>query len=98
MPLKVRTETVGYIDYDDLNDYVRRVYPFLKNYHFVAVQECGNDTDHRFEAGGWDPNLDEAEWAEARRNGFIYTNSLLLDRLAYDGHISPGTYVVRVSW
>jgi len=97
MGLRVRTETIGFVQAKDLEAFVAEVYPFVKRYSFAAVQECGNDSDHTFRADG-SYTWGEADWQEVVDEGFVTSNYLLMDRLVMDGHITPGTYVVRVSW
>lgn len=98
MSLKVRTETVHFVDYNDLEDFAKTVYPFLGEYRFAAVQECGNDTDVTFNPSGKPDNFDAKEWKNVVRGGPLSSNYLLMDQLVRDGHIPAGTYVVRVSW
>ncbi len=94
MPLKVHREVVITVGYRDLERFAVEWYPFLAGYSFVATQECGNDSSHRFNLSGRPLSQNDlTEWAKGNIN-----NWLLLDKLCADGHIEPGTYIVEVSW
>jgi hypothetical protein len=71
-----------------------------KNYNFVPVEECGNDSSHQFNS--IDGKLDKAElkffdrWEQCE---FVhYSNGTVLNKLCADGHIEKGDYVVTVCW
>lgn len=70
-----------------------------KEYEFVPVEECGNDSDHSFDVDG---KLDKwgLETLEKWKNGqFVhYSNGIVLNKLCADGHIEKGEYIVKVSW
>lgn len=98
--LKCEKETIISVEYDDLEDYVEKVYPFLKGYQFAVVQECGNDTQHRFVIDGKIDKQDAEDWEKIKVNKVLknYRNRLLLDMLCHDGLIEPGTYLIAVCW
>lgn len=99
-----KTVSVIELDYGDLEDLVNKVYggKDKEEYSFVATEECGNDSDHKF------PNISAApfknEWdqkdADELRSGKFpcYRNYTLLKALCQDGHLEPGDYLVRVCW
>ena len=43
----MRTETVTFMDYDELEEIVKKTYGAIP-YEFIAAEECGNDSSHRF--------------------------------------------------
>lgn len=103
--LKCEIETVYTVDYRDLEEFVKNIYG--GDYEFVAVQECSNDTDHKFTVDGKmclssSEKLNEYKRKDAEkiRSGQYpnYCNNLLLDCLVVDGYIQPGTYLIQVSW
>ncbi len=88
--LKKTTRTVHEVDYQDLNDFVHKVYPEMKDYHFVTQQECGNDCCFQFDTNSGSTDQDE-------RFPKI-SNCELFAKLAEDGHIEHGDYIVNVCW
>lgn len=95
-----KKKVVVEVDYRDLERLVVDKYPFMNGYSFVATEECGNDSTHRFVVDG---NLDkvyEAEWEKVKEPNvwFDLSNGFILNKLAADGNIEPGEYVVRVFW
>jgi hypothetical protein len=83
------------VDYKELEKFVHEVYPQFSEYSFVANEECGNDSQHSFRVDGkiseYDKQMFEnAKWGPA--------NYILLNKLCEDGHISPGEYLIKVSW
>lgn len=90
--LKMKTETIHEVKYHDFEEFVKKIYPELKDYSFVETQECGNDSVHRFHAadGDWDEYA-EKDWPKVR-------NYTLFSKLVLDGHLQEGVYVVDVCW
>ncbi len=97
--LKVEKRTVYKVDCSDLEQFVREVYA-VEDYSFVAKQECGNDSQHRFHVDAVMDKWDIKE-AEALRGGKVesgMSNHTILQTLCVDGHIKPGEYIVDVCW
>ncbi len=88
--LKKETTVIHEVDYQDLNDFVKKVYPEAKGYCFVDRQECGNDCSFRFDTDSGSTDEDE-RFPEI-------SNYELFSKLARDGHIEHGEYLVRVCW
>ncbi len=93
-----------FVDYDDLAKEVKKRYG-IEDYHFVEIQECGNDVDFVFEVkskltGDYDKKYTAAEIEKMKQTKHVegYQNHNVLTALCMDGFIEPGTYVVRVSW
>jgi hypothetical protein len=99
--LRVRTETIHEVDCFNLEQFVKEQYPDAKPYSFVADQECGNDSVHRFRVSkesllqDYDRRRVEDFAAGKRVSGIT---GALLDDLCRRGLIEPGTYVVSVCW
>ncbi len=97
MNLKHEVKTIYEVDYWDLDELVQGLYD--KDYEFPDVQEASNDSSYQFKVTGeireWD-----VQNADAIRGGNIphYSNRLLMNVLAADGHIEKGDYVIKVSW
>lgn len=92
--LKIDTKTTHHINYSDLERFVSETYG-LKDYSFVDVQECDNDTSHEFSVPS---KYADPQRVEGVRAGTVRSNWDLLELLHKDGHIPAGNYVVRVSW
>ena len=97
--LKLETETIHTIEYHDLEEFVKQVYG-VEDYEFVAIQECGNDSQHRFQVDGEIKGKYDQERSDRIRKGQIntYENRALMNTLCADGYIEPGIYIVDVCW
>jgi hypothetical protein len=102
----LKKETVITIEYGELEDIVNKAYS-ITDYEFVAVEECGNDSSHRFDVGEikpFDPEnvLDkyDLEKLEKVKAGKVptYSNHIIFRDLVNRGILEPGTYIVEVSW
>lgn len=100
-PLKVKTQIINLVDYTELERFATQAYS-LRDYEFVAVEECGNDSDHAFVVSSLSPERldDDAEDIALIRGGEVptYRNHLLLDLLCTDNLLAPGNYLIAVSW
>jgi hypothetical protein len=96
--LKVREEKRYCVNYSDLEDFATKIYN-LKDYSFVAIEECGNDSSHDFVVSD-KINKHELKDVEEIKNGNVkeYRNRLLLDLLCKEGYIPPGNYTISVCW
>ncbi len=88
------------VNSNELDNFVHENYKWAKNYEFVPMEECGNDSSHSFTVKGQLDDSDLEEWEEfKRKNGYLaYQNSLVLNKLCADGFIEPGEYLVNVCW
>jgi hypothetical protein len=88
------------MDYSEFEEIVKRVYG-VKDYSFVATEECGNDSSHTFEVTEKE-ELDEwetADIAEFTEKGHkSYVNYTLFKDLIRRGELEPGQYLVNVCW
>lgn len=97
-PLKCKEVTTVEVNYSDLENFVSQVYK-TKDYSFTATAECGNDTTHRFKIDGkLDSYGKEALEKLKSGNDRGVSNQDILECLCFEGHIKPGTYIVRVCW
>lgn len=93
------TKKVVYsISYNDLEELFARTFPNLQDYCFVSDQGADNDSQHSFTVTSLDG--DEAQEAlNAINNDTSYNIALdALNVMCYKGFISPGEYLVEVSW
>lgn len=97
--LKHSAISVMLVNSFDFETFVKNTYG-VKDYYFVAVQECNNDSHHLFKVDGkidkWDE--EEAKKIIETKDVPCYTNRLLFQMLCRDGHIPQGYYLVEVSW
>lgn len=75
----------------------------VDDYSFVADQECGNDSEHRFDMTiGVDDEIDEydAERLEEFKDGKFpsYITSTLFEDLVRREVLEPAIYYVSVCW
>jgi hypothetical protein len=96
--LKCKEVTMLQVNYSDLEDFVNQFYK-IKDYSFTEKEQCGNDTMHDFKIDG---KLDRygKEALEKLKSGSDQgvSNQDILQCLCFEGHIKPGTYIVRVCW
>jgi len=92
-------ETVRSIAYSDFEKLVKKVYK-VKSYSFVATEECGNDSSHRFTA-----THDVDQWHKDEMKEFIeedgsvcYRNPNIFNDLVARLEIPAGEYCVNVCW
>jgi len=89
---------LSYVEFEDL---VMEKYPFIEMYEFVQSEESSNDVCHSyyFEENEWD-KWDTEEWEEEvlKNKDYEFKSYLFFRRLIKDGHLSPGYYLIKVSW
>ncbi len=94
-------KTIIHCDYDEIESLASKVFG-CKDYSFVAVEECENDSSHEFEV---EPLIEE--YKKLYNNEILqikagdvptFHNFLLLNLLHEAGHLEAGDYVVSVSW
>lgn len=97
--LELTKKVIYKVSYQALERFIKEVYPEMKNYSFVASQECGNDCSFTFNVGEkW---LDDPDQWEKYKKGIIktdYNNYTIINGLCADKHIKPGEYLVEVCW
>jgi hypothetical protein len=90
------------IDYSELEEIVTRYYNLPKNfYEFVAVQECGNDSDHSFSVTKIEPlsKYDQQAIDDLRKGILpVYCNYIIFQDLVNNSVLAPCEYLVKVSW
>lgn len=91
-----RKKVVIEVNYREVQDLAKEIYG-VTDYHFGAVQECGNDTTHKFNVDGKLGEWDRKQ-VDLIKAGDVRDNSVLLNLLCSEGHIEAGQYNVRVSW
>lgn len=92
-------EVMFSVDYHDLEEFIAKAYK-LKEWSFVADQECGNDSQHSFDV---DKKLDEYELEEIKefqekKQQSQFMVGTLLNHCCARGLIEKGEYLVRVCW
>lgn len=96
--LKIKTETTHFVDYNDLDNFIRKELGW-KKYEFTCIEECDNDSSHSFDIDG---KLDShaLETIEKWKKGeFVhYSNYTVLNYLCSLNYIPSGKYVIEVCW
>jgi len=94
----MKKKSIIEISYKELEKLVKEKLGY-KNYCFVAVEECGNDSDHQFDVDGEIDDFDLEDIKSWEEGKFVnYSNGIILNKLCADGHIEKGDYVVTVCW
>lgn len=90
-------EIRGYeVDAHDLSQFIKQKYG--KAPEIEAYLEMGHDeTKEMFaDASGYDSNADDMFYQWLGKPKYCYSEiSMLLDKLAFDGHIETGTYYIK---
>lgn len=95
--LNIQTKTTHYVGYRDLEDFITEHYGFI--YEIVAAEECGNDESLSFYIGKNFDSDDAFIFAEMQQGIWHpHKTRMLLTKLAYDGLIPTGNYIVEVCW
>lgn len=98
--LRMKEVTHYVVDYGDLESFVEEVTG--RTYEFVALQECGNDSDHEFSIGKRPvDDYDRAaieNWLSGDDGALQYQPQLALEHLAEQGLIPRGDYLIQVCW
>lgn len=98
IPEGFTVETVYRGDWHAFERLVKRHYG--QDFDFVADEECGNDSDHRFHMPKYPLDKWEAERLaefKATGRGTFLSRTLLQDLVNRDV-IPEGTYLIQVSW
>lgn len=95
--LKYTVKTIYKVEYHDLEAFVKKIYN-MRNYEFVANQECSNDSSHEFNINGILGKWELAESEKIRNGRLSCSNRSVLQTLCADGYIEPGTYIINVCW
>lgn len=88
-------------DDNDFNIFVKKCYPFLKNYEFAAIAEAANNSYYTFSVGKYSlSDSDKEDMETVRRTGIVgpWKNGSLFDMLYEDGFLLAGSYRVNVDW
>lgn len=92
----VKTETIHGLEYHEFEKLVHEHIDESGKYSFTAGEETGNDTAQTFMVD--DPYPGELEQLEGEGPYHQYQAGILLTKLAAEGIIPKGKYVIEVSW
>ncbi len=100
MSFEFETESIHTCDYYDFDELVRKEYPALSNYEFVADHCCQNDTCYKFNVSVVDDdNYDDKHLRESMEKGYgSWLATDLLQDLVQRSVIPSGCWVIQVSW
>lgn len=97
MGLNYSTRATHYVDYSELERYIKAVYGF--EYEIVAAEETSNDTSLSYDIDGEIDNWDMEDFAEMVAGEWVpYRTRMLLNLMAKEDRIPLGAYVVEISW
>lgn len=84
------------VGYSAFNQFVQEY--FGQEYHFVADQECGNDSTHEFYVTEGE-NFFEEDIKQFEETGkYRYLAGSILEYLCFNEEIPAGTWIVEVCW
>lgn len=88
------------MDSNDFDRLVKILYPFLKKYEFVPIQEANNYSYYDFDVNGKLDEWDLKKWEESKNSGKFptFSNYTLLNKMCKDGFIESGKYIIKVFW
>ena len=98
MALVCKTETVHSVDYNDLEIFIREE-TGREDFEILADLECSNDKALRYSITGNVEEYDLQDFIAFREGGlkFCMTRKIM-ECLCANGKLSPGTYVINISW
>lgn len=87
------------MDYYELEELVKKTYE-IKNYSFIATEECGNDSTHSFNVERKSLRDFEQEYIDEMKSGNPITcsNYAILNDLCNKEVLEPGNYLIEVCW
>lgn len=97
---KFKTKTVHEIDYHEFENIVKSVYG-VKQYSFVADNECGNESTHSIGPLKVRPlnQWESADITKFENTGkYLYLYSTLAQDLVNKGYFPEGEIIVEVYW
>lgn len=86
------------VDYNKLERFIHDKYPELSKYELVAHEEFNNYMSKAIDAEK--DEFDQEDWDElvAKKGNVCFSLGLIMSKLAIDGHIEEGEYVVDIFW
>lgn len=94
---KAKKKLMFEVKYQEINRFVKEVYTEIRDYNFIATEECGNDCSLTFQVDG--SNISTQDWNKIKSGKESrYGNYDILNGLCKDGHIEAAEYVVNVCW
>jgi len=97
MALRRRSEMTHYVDFGDLESFIKETYGFT--YNIAAAEECGNDTSLTYHIDGVLDLFEHSLFEQMLAGEWLpYKTRLILNKLHQDGHIPAGNYLMTVDW
>jgi hypothetical protein len=97
MGLNYSTRSTHYVDYSELQRYIKAVYGF--EYPIVAAEETSNDTSLSYDIDGQIESWDREDFAKLTTGQWVpYRTRMLLNWMASEDRIPLGAYVVEICW
>lgn len=96
--LKCERETILSTEYHELERFIKECTGHDIN--VVAMEEWGNDSQHRFHVDGKLNDYDREQWENFKKTGSEESFCLryILDGLCSEGKLEKATYLVTVCW
>jgi hypothetical protein len=97
----MKKKTIIEMGWTELEKLVKEHYGF--DYDFVAGEEASNDSVTKFTVAARMDGMESEEWdrieiSKGHPSTTQYNAYILLGKLAEDGHLEPGEYLIRVCW
>lgn len=98
MPLAIKTVILHTVDAYELERFIKEQYPSARSYSFMADQECGDDSSHRFEVKKELLHTYDQKKVDAFTSGqwVSFVTTALLTDLCNRDLLPEGTYLVEV--
>ena len=100
MQLKLKSQTVQIVDYNDLCNFIEEAYGIDK-FEYVALEELNNYSykNYSIRKGEFDDyDLRKLEKFKQNPTSVNYITGILLTDLCNKGWLEEGDYMVHVSW
>ena len=98
--MKIKTQTIHTVDYNDFESAVNEFFG-MEDYSFVASEEASNYSSYDYTCTGEGADSYEAKRLTDWLCGDTYqppSPTTLLNRMAAEGAIPTGEYLIKVSW
>lgn len=96
--LKCERETLLTVEYHEMERFIKECTGH--DAEIVAIEEWGNDSQHRFRVDGKLEMYEKKDWTKFKETGEASTFGLqaILNGLCSEGKLDKGTYLITVCW
>lgn len=88
-------KTIIQVDYNDLDEAIKKYLNLSIPFESVAYQEWNNDSQYEFHIDG---RVDDYNRDQIAKGKYMYGIGTILNMMCADGLIEVGNYMIDVNW